>query len=358
MKILFFIESLHSGGKERRLVELIKGLSNNKSIKMDIVLTKENIHYDDIFSANINIHYIFRKSKKDVTVFFKFLKLAKSLKSDIIHVWGNMVAIYAIPAKILLRIPMINNQISDAPSKLPNSLLNHKLSFPFSNLIIANSYAGLNAYKAPVEKSKVIYNGFNFDRLLDLEDEKKIKERLNIKTEIIVAMVATFSEKKDYESYIKAANIILAKNRNVTFLCIGAGDDTVYKSMVNLTNRNHVLFLGKQQNVENIMNVCDIGVLSTYTEGISNALLEFCALGKPVVTNFGGGNVELVENDVTGYLVKQKSPIELAEKINILITNKKQRQLFGKNAKKKVTNQFSIDSMLKSFKNIYQTYSR
>ena len=76
MKILFFIETLGGGGKERRLVELIKGLSLNPDVKMEIVLTREGILYKDILSINIKIHYAIRKGlKKDPRIFFKFFKL-------------------------------------------------------------------------------------------------------------------------------------------------------------------------------------------------------------------------------------------------------------------------------------------
>ena len=79
MKILFFIESLRSGGKERRLIELIKGLSSNPRISMELVLTKDEIHYEEISSLNIKIHYALRRKgiKKDPKVFVSFYKIAK-----------------------------------------------------------------------------------------------------------------------------------------------------------------------------------------------------------------------------------------------------------------------------------------
>ena len=76
MKILFYIESLGFGGKERRLVELIKALSKNKTYQMEIVLTRKRVHYEDIFSTNVKITYLERKSiKKDPTIFYKFYKI-------------------------------------------------------------------------------------------------------------------------------------------------------------------------------------------------------------------------------------------------------------------------------------------
>jgi len=354
MKILFFVESLRSGGKERRMVELIKGLAIQKDIEIELVLIKKNIHYKDIFDTGIKIHFAERKIlKKDPLVFYKFFKIARNFKPDIIHVWGNMVAIYAIPTKLILKIPMINNQITNAPESVPNSILGHKLPFLFSNRIVANSYAGLKSYNAPEKKSDVVYNGFDFKRINNLKDIDKTKKNFNISTEYIIGMVASFSDKKDYETYIRAANKILETMSNVTFLSIGSGDCEKYKLMVEKGNNDKILFLGKQENVESIMNVCNIGVLSTYTEGVSNALLEFMALSKPVISNDAGGTKELVIHNENGFLIKHKDHETLSNKINYLLSNFNEREKFGKKSRAIVEEKFSILKMIDDFKIIY-----
>jgi len=358
MKILFFINDLRSGGKERRLVELIKGLSYQKDIEMGIVLTRDIIHYGDIFLTDIKIFYVKRKEgvRKDYRVFYKFYKIARSFKPDIIHVWGNLVAIYAIPTKVLLRIPLINNQITDAPLTVSNSILSHKLTFPFSDRIISNTYAGLVSYSAPKSKSLVIYNGFNFERIKKLEKKEIIRKRFDINTKYVVGMVASFSDKKDYYTYIKAANEVLNNFREVTFLCIGDGDSGIFKEMISKKDKNRILFLGKQSNVESLMNICDIGVLmsnvNNHGEGISNALMEFMALKKPVIANDNGGNSELIENSKSGFII-HKGTEELKEKILLLLKDSKKRKDFGYISEQIVRQKFSIDKMINSFLNEY-----
>ena len=72
MKILFFIESLLAGGKERRLVELLKGIKTIfPEYEIELVLTKKQVHFTEIFDLNIKIYYTERKfTKKDPSVFF------------------------------------------------------------------------------------------------------------------------------------------------------------------------------------------------------------------------------------------------------------------------------------------------
>ena len=106
MKILFFIENLGPGGKERRLTELIYDLVKNHGYECTIVLTKSEIHYDKLRNVNIQPIIIEKTHKKDLSIFYKFYKIAKQLKPDIIHVWGNLAATYAIPTKLFLKIPL------------------------------------------------------------------------------------------------------------------------------------------------------------------------------------------------------------------------------------------------------------
>ena len=356
MKVLYFIDSLHSGGKERRLVELIKGLSDNNEIEMEIVLTKENVHYEEIFSTGIKIHYALRNFKKDLSPFYRFYKIAKNFSPDIIHVWSNLVAYYAIPAKVMLRIPMINNQITNAKVSNGNRFLGHKFPFLFSDRIISNTMAGLDAYRPPDEKSRVIYNGFDFKRIENLEDSKLVRKRFGITTDKVIAMVASFNEKKDYKCYLEAAKILLEDDEEITFLCIGAGNFEPYMELVGEQYKTRILFLGRQANVESIMSICKIGVLVTrfsHAEGISNALLEFCALGIPVVASDSGGNKEIVKNGESGYLIPLSSSMDLANRIQDIINDDHKQIVLGQNARRIVTEKFTIGKMIDSFLDEY-----
>ncbi len=359
IKILLFTESLRSGGKERRIVELIKGLSGKPDIQMELVLTRRDIHYKDIFSTKIKIHYLTRENIKQKSLgFLRFYKIAKKFKPNIIHVWGYIPAIYAIPTKLFLKTIMINNEIANAPVNVSKSLVRQKLTFLFSDKIIANSNAGIKSYNAPKSKSDVIYNGFDFNRISKLENKDKVREKFNITTKFVVAMVASFSYKKDYETFVKAANLTLQDNPNITFLCVGNGNSNDIKSIVKKKNKSKILFLGGQSNVESIMNICDIGVLITndemHGEGIPNALLEFMALGKPVIANSCGGTKELVNDNVNGFLINSRNSKELKDRILLILNDSQIKNKFGNASKIIVIKKFNIEQMIYKFKKIYE----
>lgn len=358
MKILFYIDCLASGGKERRFVELIKALCKNKEINFAIILMNKDIHYGEILHLGIDIHYLIRKSKKDISVFAQLYKFVKKYQPDIVHCWDSMTAVYGAPICKILDIPFINGMVIDAPTKklFNKHFLRSKIVFPLSDYIVGNSYAGIKAYGAAKNKSIVIQNGFNFNRIISLQDGETIKEKYNIQTDLVVGMVASYSKYKDYKTYFDAAQKILVKRSDITFLALGNDTDSEEaKSLIKTEYLNNFRLLGKKANIESLINIMDVCVLATFTEGISNSILEYMALAKPVIATDGGGTNEIIEDNINGFLIKVADFNDLSDKIQILLDDKPMRLRMGKQALRTIQDKFSIEKMLNSYVELYKS---
>ena len=114
-----------------------------------------------------------------------------------------------------------------------------------------------------------------------------------------------------------------------------------------------MLFLGKRDDIFNILALTDISVLSSVKEGFSNVILESMAASKPVVATDVGGNREAIVDGETGYIVPPKDYNLLAEKIELLINDRKKREEMGIMGKKRVENEFSIKIMAEKTKKLY-----
>ena len=359
MRIIFFINTLAAGGKERRLVELMKGLKLNSDIEFQLVVMSNDIHYSEVYDLNIKIFNLVRSNKNDASVFYKFYKICRNFQADIIHCCDSMTAIYSLPACKMLGIKLVNAMIVDSPPNLTfrnKSWMRAKLTFPFSDVIVGNSNAGLKAYNAPKQKSKLIHNGFNFSRINELKDKNTLTTELDLTDKQVVGMVASFSEKKDYKTFFKAAEFLLKNRKDIIFLAIGNGTETPgCRSLINESNLPNFRLLGKRKDVESLISVMDICVLATFTEGISNAILEYMAMGKPVIATDGGGTNEIVVNDTTGYLVEVSNAQVISEKIDNLLANDVKRKSFGEAGFLRINNYFTIDGMVDKYMNIYSS---
>ncbi len=357
MKILFVIDSLRSGGKERRLVSLIKGFISFEDVDMELVVLSKTVHYKEILDSGITIHHLKRNIRNDSKIISKFNQILKSFKPDIVHCWDNIAAIHFAPLCMVKRIPFINSMVTAAPPKL--SYLSKRfiacaLSYPFSTVILSNSKAGLVSFRVPASKGHYIHNGFDFKRIKIKTSKEEIRQKFDIHTKNVVGMTASFNDKKDYETFVKAGELILEKNIDVTFVAIGEGDNLItVKNSIHKDNLKYFKFVGIQSDVESIVNIFEIGVLATYTEGVSNAIMEYMAFAKPVIATDGGGTKELVIDNETGFLVKQKDYKELAGKIEFLLSNPKVANIMGINGKKRIEEFFSIDRMVNETYKLY-----
>jgi glycosyltransferase involved in cell wall biosynthesis len=361
MKICYVIGLLNRGGLEIQLFELIKSLIKKGHVKPQdlLILTfNKNNQMEKYFKKlGINFKTVTRKFRKDLSLILRINSVLKEFNPNVVHSYGHTASFFIGLLKHFRKFSFIEGTIRNVIPKKDLSLKKrtlNKINNHFADIIIANSNAGLIAYKAPKKKSIVIHNGFDQGRLKNLENKESIKTKFNITTPNVVGMVARFHEKKDYKTYIKTAQEIIKKRKDTTFLAIGDGptlDQT--KQLIKEEEKEHIKFLGLQTKVEPIINIFDISILSTYTEGISNSIMEYMALKKPVIATAGGGTNELVLNNITGFLINQKTPQEMQEKIEFLLDNQDIAERMGQKGKERIQQDFNIEKMTNSYLDIY-----
>jgi len=366
MKLFIIIDALIKGGTERRMLELVKTLSNDKNFEIYLVSLNDKVDYSYVYDLPIKFEAIERKVKRDISLYRRLYKNVKEFKPDIIHSWGTMSSLLLAPIAKLQGIKFVNGYIGQAPSKVKLSdkfYYRGLLTFPLSDAIVSNSMAGLKSYRAPQKKSFCIYNGIDFKRFENLKDPGNVKEDLfgsKDDTSFVVAMVAAFEDRKDYETYIKVAVKMCSQNASVKFLSIGGGDkfDSIKALVPAALLNTRILFLGKRADVESILQVIDIGVLLTNTtvhgEGVSNSIIEYMASGKPVIATRGGGTDEVVFDEKNGFLVDYAAENQVIEKIEILLRNKERAAAMGKEGYKLVHEKFDAIKMSQNYVDLYE----
>ncbi|MCW3115927.1 MAG: hypothetical protein JWM28_9 [Chitinophagaceae bacterium] len=367
MKILMIIDSLVKGGKERRMLELIRELTREHGdFKIHLVLLSDTIEYDYVNDFPITIEKVKRKYKRDIGIVFRLNKIIRKFRPDIIHSWSTMASIYISAANFFSRIPFINGVIADAPHDLNLShkhYLRLKLTTPFSDIIISNSKAGIKSYKASDRKSVCIYNGVNFKRFENLLPHEVIEKEFwneGKDGKYIIAMVAAFERRKDYYTLAEAAIKICTTNPAIYFFLIGDGEDLVAVRRLippDLLNRQ-IRFLGKRNDIESILQIIDIGILCTNTsvhgEGISNSIIEYMAAGKPIIATRGGGTDEVVQDGVNGFLVDYKNAGQIVSRVIQLFQDTRLATEMGKNGYQYVREQFDISRMTLQYIDLYR----
>jgi len=355
MKVLHIIDMLSAGGKERRLLELLKNLKKNyPEVDNMLIVLSEDIFYDEFKHLEIYITCINRKKIGALKTYSEIRRIFRSFKPEIIHSWGTVPSVYVSFLKLRNNFRFLNALVASAPEnlKFSKTWFYAKFSFFFSDVILSNSSAGLKAFGVSVAKGRKIYNGFNYDRLKYCRNKEQVRKDLGVKTELAVCMVATFSDKKDYDTYLSAADALTKQRTCVTFLSVGDGRNLLkFKETYRYNDR--MIFTGSRKDVEDIVNSCDIAVLCTYGESLSNSILEYMALGKPVIATDRGGNKEIIENGSSGYLFEHKNEEEFSQKLTLLLDDVDLRVRMGKRSQQIVNEKFSIGGMTKQTYDLY-----
>ena len=145
---------------------------------------------------------------------------------------------------------------------------------------------------------------------------------------------------------------------DVQFDIIGDGPERqrIRYTLQDLGLEGHVHLHGSldQAGVREILQRADAFVLSSLSEGISNAVLEAMACGLPVVTTDCGGMREVIADGVEGFVVPLRDPQVMASRLASLATSSELRRRMGEAARSTVVNKFSLSSQVKHFCNLYQ----
>ncbi|WLE96826.1 MAG: glycosyltransferase family 4 protein [Candidatus Electrothrix communis] len=194
--------------------------------------------------------------------------------------------------------------------------------------------------KIPQQKIEVIYNGVKSP-----PNNKKIPSVFIWNSVICwIVIVASLTPVKRHDVLIKAISRLKDKfkENEVKILVLGEGvlSEPLMAQVTQENIEGFFIFKGAVHNVADYLQQCDIGVLCSDREGLSNAILEYMACGLPVVATAVGGNIELIDA-TNGICIPPGNPPALADALQQLIVDKEKRQQLGQTSRQKAEHKFS-----------------
>jgi glycosyltransferase involved in cell wall biosynthesis len=176
------------------------------------------------------------------------------------------------------------------------------------------------------------------------------------KFEHVIGAVGSLYAVKGHIHLIQALPDILRACPRTIVLLVGRGDlEGELKAEVGRRGLEaHVRFVGFRNDVPALLSLFDVFVLPSLSEGLSMALLEAMAAGKPVVATKVGGNAELVVDGDTGFLIPSESPAALAEKVICVLDDKIRAAGMGDRGRQRAHDKFSFQSMVDKYQEYYE----
>lgn len=193
------------------------------------------------------------------------------------------------------------------------------------------------------------------------EDDQKSESVGTSDNPIKILSVGRLEWKKGYEFAFQAIRELLDQGISVLYQVIGEGNrsDALYFARHQLGLEESVEFCGSLTHIQVIqhLNVADILLHSSLSEGFCNAVLEAQAMQVPVVCTDVGGLPENVVDGMTGFVVPRRNPQAMAEKLLMLVKDPSLRHSMGTAGCARVQSCFQIDQQLDSWERFYRDLS-
>jgi glycosyltransferase involved in cell wall biosynthesis len=363
VNILQLIETSEEGGAETVMLSLAKSL-RERGHNCTMGLLQMGWLNDELKKAGFETIIMRQKISYDLACLWNLVALIRKRKIDIVHAHEFMMNTYGTLAGILTRTPVITTvHGKNYYWEKKRRRAAYRVVSRFSKMVAVSEDMGrFLAKEVGISKRRIttIYNGVDFKGHNGSPSSRvaaATREALSIPAQSpIIATVGRLVAVKDHSTLLKAAVKVIRSCPAVIFLICGDGElrGRLENEARELGIAENVRFAGFRNDIFDLLQISDVYVCSSLSEGLSLSILEAMAAGKPVIATNVGGNPEVVVNGETGILVPPQDPEILASRIVSLLRDKPLSQQFGLKGQWRTDEKFSYERMVHSYQQLYE----
>ncbi|RZJ55841.1 MAG: glycosyltransferase [Flavobacterium sp.] len=350
MRIVQIIDSLEPGGAERMALNYANALAKEINFSGLIATRKEGILKKQIDSK---VPYLFLEKKKsvDLKAVLRLRKYVTKNKIDVIHAHSSS---FFIAVLVKLTLPKIKIIWHDHYGISDDLTARKNLGLKFGSLFFKGIISVNSALKKWAESylfcSDIIYFP-NF-----INDASNIQEELilnGIEGKRIIC-VANLRPQKNHKLLIEAAEIIIAKHPEWTFHLFGKDFEDDYSEDIKVQIKNkefsqNIFFYGTTDNVASALKQSDIALLTSLSEGLPLAVLEYGLYKLPVVSTNVGEISKVITSEKEGIVIESNNKNALTHAIENLIWNENDREDLGLALYNRIKSNYSETAIIKEY---------
>lgn len=350
MRIIQIIDSLDAGGAERMAVNYANVLADEIQFSGLVSTRKEGILKEEI---NPNVSYLFLEKKKQLD--FKALFLLRSfvVKHKVSYIHAHSTSFFlAFLLKITLpSVKLIWHLHYGGIKFMPTrKLLVLRLVLPFFNNIIAVNQKLKEWTEKEMRAKNVIYLP-NFPSNVNQDSGNTVLKGIQGKR---IVSLANLREDKDHFLLLEVAKKVRNSHPEWTFHLIGKDFEDDYskeikKKISDFNLGDNVFIYGSRQDIAAILAQADIAVLTSKSEGLPVALLEYGWYKKAVVVTWVGEVPMIVQHGKNGFIVDSNQPDLFYKSLKELINNEILRIHFGNMLYQVIQANFTADKVMNKY---------
>jgi glycosyltransferase involved in cell wall biosynthesis len=358
-KVRLMIGQLGLGGTERQVALLASGLHERKIDASVLVMFDGGPHEEALRQVGVPVIYLgfrrftnLRNVPGNVAAFLGLVSRLRQERPDVLHAFLFHSYLTAAAAGRMARVPVLvagRRSLGFFKQDRPFFLAAERLATRATDLLIANAQAVAEDTRAqegvPEEKITVVYNGLPEAAFAELAPASIQAPHP------VLLCVANLKPYKGHRYLLEAAGRLRARGRPCTLLLAGDGEERHALERQAERLGIDVRFLGASGNTGPLLARADVVVLPSLSEGMSNAVMEAMAAGRPIVATDVGGTPELLRD--RGMLVPPGDPPALAAAIEQLLANPAHAAALGQRARAWSRAHLRLDQMVDQHVRIY-----
>lgn len=323
--------------------------------------------FNDVPEFRLNSFYDLNAARQ----LWRFRQYLRKHEIDVVHAHDFYTNIFGMAAAGLARVPVRIASRRESAVRPETQRLVERSAYRVAHAVVANCEEvrqQLIREGVPAAKVRTIHNGLDLARVQPAggkSERKEILKALNLPDDArFVTIMANMRAHvmhpepfcyKDHPTFLRAAKRVYERVPDAAFIIGGEGEllEATRELARSLGIADRTFFIGRCQDVGSVLSISDVCVLSSSSEGFSNAILEYMAAGRPVVATDVGGAREAIVHGDTGYLVPVGDHDQMADHIISLLLDDDIARSMGESGRRRIDEKFSSAKQLQNVERLY-----
>lgn len=306
---------------------------------------------------NSEVHYSFlnKKGHFDINALLKLHHFCKKNKIEYIHAhsssffWAVLIKMTLPKIKLIWHDHYGNSEFLEQREYRLLSLC----SYLFTTIIAVNDQLKKWS-ESHLNCSRVVYLP-NFVNEVEMESLEQSKTFLKGENGKRIVLLANLRPQKNHLFLLRIAKELVQMYPEWTFHLVGKDFYDSYsqelKQKIKEFNLNeNVWIYGSKDDIAFILNQATIGVLTSQSEGLPVALLEYGMAKLPIMATAVGEIPSVIQGDQMGFLIQSNDIIDFVQKLKMLIDKPDLRSMLGNNFNKHVQQKYSSEAVIENYK--------
>ncbi len=353
--VMHITDTLDSGGAERMAVNLVNHLPRDR-YKIFLCTTRRDGALADSVATDVERLRLERRGRFDLKAILRLKEFIAEHDIRLLHAHNTSLFVALAAAVFPPRPAVIWHHHTGRFAMEDRAALIYRLvARQISGVIVVNQdLAEWTKRRLGVPADLVRY-------IPNFVSESAIQPPIELPGEPgkRIVCVANIHPDKDHSTLFRAMKLVVEQVPDAHLLLAGEARDanylkTVTSEMVRLGLISNISLLGQQKNIPQLLSACDIGVLSSVSEGLPMALLEYGIAGLPVVATRVGQCAEVLDFGNAGITAPPAEPNKLADALITLLQSAERRRELGEKLRERVLENYSSRAVITEVCRMYE----